>query len=359
MPGALVSSQKLVRVLNGACESIPPSWFMRQAGRYLPEYRQLRKKAGTFLNFCLTPAYAAEATLQPLRRFDLDAAILFADILLVPYGLGLSLNYEEGRGPQMSSLTHPEDINQLTFDMFEARLHPVYETVVRVRSSLAPEIALIGFAGAPWTVATYMIEGGMARDFNKTIFFALSYPDIFARQLDILVEATSIYLEAQIRAGANVIKLFDSWAGAVPAAFFYSWVIEPTRRIVERLQGQFPHIPIIGFPKGAGERYLDFVEQTRVSAVSLDMLISPSWAVDNIQSRVPVQGALDPNLVRVGGALLEEEVRRQLTFFSARPYVFNVGHGILPHTPFEHITQILELIKQAGADNEQNRRLAA
>jgi len=341
------ASKPLLRALAGEILPAPPFWLMRQAGRYLPEYRELRRKTPSFLDLCLTPELAAEATLQPIRRFGMDAAILFSDILVVPYALGRTVAFREGEGPVLEPLRTLAEAEELTRDGVAERLRPVYETVRRVVTVLPQETALIGFAGAPWTVATYMIEGGSSRDFAATKYWAFSDPDGFGVVIDRLVEATVAHLSEQIDAGADAVQLFDSWAGVLDEASFRRFVIAPTRRIVADLRKRHPATPVIGFPRGAGLMYRAYVHETGVSALGLDTSVPPEIARKTLQSLVPVQGNLDPALLMCGGAALEDAVATIVACFRGGPFVFNLGHGVLPETPVAHVSHLAELLRRA------------
>ena len=338
----------LISALLGERQATPPLWLMRQAGRYLPEYRRLRAKAENFIGFCHTPELAAEATLQPLRRFPLDAAILFSDILVVPHALGQSVWFEEGAGPRLEPISGPRDMDGLQLAGLGERLAAVYRTVSRVRTALTAEgkdhTALIGFAGAPWTVATYMVEGGSSRDFARTKAWAYGDPDGFQALIDLLVEATAEHLICQVAAGAEVVQLFDSWAGVLPESQFERWVTAPTRAIVARLKARCPSVPIIGFPRGAGPMYRSYRVDSGVDVLGLDTSVPLDWAARELQRLGPVQGNLDPHLLVAGGVALEAEVRRILEAFANRPFVFNLGHGILPETPPENVAALARLV---------------
>nr|WP_199899236.1 uroporphyrinogen decarboxylase [Sneathiella glossodoripedis] len=279
----------------------PPFWLMRQAGRYLPEYRQTRADAGSFLDLCYNPSLAEEVTLQPLRRYDMDAAILFADILLIPDALGQPLAYKEGEGPVLDPVRSAKELSKLTFDNLHNRLNPVYETVNRLSGSIPSHCSLIGFAGAPWTVATYMVEGRGSKDYVETKKWAYSDPEGFDQLIELLVQATIEYLIKQIEAGAEAVQIFDTWAGVLPDDKFERWVTQPTAKIVTAIRAKYPDFPVIGFPKGVGGNLLEFVEKTGVTAVSLDTSVSLDWAAREIQPIVTVQGNLDPILLVAGG----------------------------------------------------------
>jgi uroporphyrinogen decarboxylase len=340
-----MSDKLILDVLGGAVSERPPFWLMRQAGRYLPEYRELRARAGSFLDLCLAPAMAAEVTVQPIRRFHPDAAILFSDILIVPYGLGQSVRFEEGRGPVLEPIRDVRDLSRLSHDKAWSRIEPTYETVSRVREQLPDDIALIGFAGAPWTVATYMVEGQSSKDYARTKQWAYGDPEGFGRLIDMLVDATVRHLAAQIAAGATVVKLFDSWAGVLAPAEFTRWVINPTRKICARLKLLHPEIPIIGFPRGAGIRYLDFARDAGVDAVSIDTAIPADWAARELQPIMPVQGNMDPIALITGGDVMAREVALIRDSLGSGPFVFNLGHGVLPVTPPEHVAELAQLLR--------------
>ena len=288
------SDKPFLRTLAGEAVWPPPVWLMRQAGRYLPEYRATREQAGGFLDLCYTPDLAVEVTLQPLRRFGFDAAILFSDILVIPHALGQTVAFKQGEGPVLDALKDEADLSRLSVARVLEHMAPVLETVRGLAASIPKQTALIGFAGAPWTVATYMIEGGGSKDFARTKEWAYGRPDLFGRLIDILVEATGDYLIAQIDAGAEAAQIFDTWAGALPEAEFRRWVIDPIGRITRRIQAERPGVPVIGFPRGAGPLYPDFARQTGVTAVSLDTALPCDWAVREIQPLVVTQGNLDP-----------------------------------------------------------------
>lgn len=340
-------SRKLLRALAGETLARPPWWLMRQAGRYLPEYRALRAQAETFVDFCLNPVLAAEATLQPVRRFGMDAAILFADILLLPRALGQKLEFGED-GPVLEALDHKTGIGSLDPAGLPG-LDPVCETVRRVRAELPDEVALIGFAGAPWTVATYMVEGGASRDFRRTKAWAYRDPQGFEALIALLVEATTGYLGSQIAAGADAVQLFDSWAGVLPEAEFERWVSEPTRRIAAALKQRHPAIPVIGFPRGAGLLYERYAAEAGVDAVGIDTTVPLGVARERLQPRLAVQGNLDPVALMVGGAALERHVEAILGALGNGPFVFNLGHGVLPQTPPENVAALARLLARPVA----------
>ena len=334
----------LIRALRGMTSVIPPIWLMRQAGRYLPEYRELRQNARNFLDLCLTPDLAAEATLQPVRRFLLDAAILFSDILVVCHALGQAVDYRDGEGPILEPLRNSSDLGRLADGDFIEKIAPVWRTVERVKTVLPSKTALIGFAGSPWTVASYMVEGGSSRDFAVIKCWAFSDPDGFGALIDRLVEATICYLTGQIQAGVDAVQLFDSWAGVLPEAEFRRWVIAPTRRIVAALHEAYPRVPVIGFPRGAGVMYRAYFAETGVDALSLDQTVPAAVARRTLQPVGAVQGNLDPLLLVVGGAPMAQSVAHILEQLGDGPFIFNLGHGIVPSTPPEHVTELIERV---------------
>jgi uroporphyrinogen decarboxylase len=342
------SRKPLLRVLRGESLAQPPIWLMRQAGRYLPEYRDLRQRVPSFLDFCLTPVLAAEATLQPVRRFGLDAAIIFSDILVVPHGLGQAVSFRDGEGPVLEPIRSASEVRRLSLDDFAARVAPVYDTVARVATVLPAETALIGFAGAPWTVASYMVEGGSSRDFAAVKSWAFRDPNGFGELIDRLVEATIAYLAGQIAAGAEVVQLFDSWAGILPEEGFRRWVIAPTRRIVAALHDAHPGVPVIGFPRGAGLMYRAYFAETGATALGLDSTVPPTIARKTLQSMGPVQGNLDPLLLVAGGDPMARAVAAIRRTFRDGPFIFNLGHGIVPETPPEHVSELVTLVRRAA-----------
>jgi uroporphyrinogen decarboxylase len=339
-------TKPLLRALSGEALARPPVWLMRQAGRYLPEYRELRQRVPDFLELCLTPELAAEATLQPVRRFGMDGAILFSDILVVARALGQEVAFREGEGPVLEPVRGATATRRLALDALPERLAPVYETVARVASLLPSETALIGFAGAPWTVATYMVEGGTSRDFAVVKKWAFSDPDGFGELIDRLVEATVIHLSGQIAAGAEVIQLFDSWAGVLPEPEFQRWVIAPTQRVVHALRENHPRVPVIGFPRGAGLMYRAYFGGSGVTALGLDSTVPPSIARKTLQSIGPVQGNLDPLMLAAGGSPMAQAAATIRQALAGGPFIFNLGHGVLPQTPVEHVAELVTLLRQ-------------
>jgi uroporphyrinogen decarboxylase len=337
-------AKALLRALAGEALPVPPVWLMRQAGRYLPEYRQVRSQVKSFLDLCFTPELAVEVTLQPIRRYGFDASILFSDILVIPHGLGQKVWFVEGEGPKLERIVGADDLARLDLEAVLPRLAPVLETVRRLSRGLPKETTLIGFAGAPWTVATYMVEGSGGHDFAAVKRFAFADPAGFGRLIELLVAATTRYLAAQIQAGAEVVQLFDSWAGVLPEPAFRRWVIEPTRAIVYDLKQRHPGVPIIGFPRGAGALYADYVRETGVDAVSLDTTVPMSLG-GTLQQRVAVQGNLDPQLLVVGGDAMRQGVAAIVAALGKGPFVFNLGHGIVPETPPEHVHELLRILR--------------
>ena len=341
-------SKLLLRTLQGDCGDRAPVWLMRQAGRYLPEYRALRSKAKDFIAFCLNPELATEVTLQPVRRFGVDGAILFADILLVPHALGQSVSFIEGEGPRLEPLGDAHALSHLSCSRMSESLAPVMQTLRAVRAAMPPQTTLIGFAGAPWTVATYMIEGQGGTDYERSRRMMWGAPELFKAIIDRLVDATILYLIAQIDAGAETIQLFDSWAGAVPASLFEAAVIDPTARIVSAIKRQHPEIPIIGFPRAAGSQLARYAVATGVDAVGVDHLTDIQSTSVALPKRVALQGNLDPVALLVGGVAMENEARRLLTTMRGRHFVFNLGHGVLQQTPVENVTTLVNLVKDAA-----------
>ncbi|GGZ86219.1 uroporphyrinogen decarboxylase [Novosphingobium arvoryzae] len=337
MPGLLL------RTLRGENASQRPVWLMRQAGRYLPEYRALRAKKGGFLPLVYDSAAAAEITLQPIRRFGFDGAILFSDILIVPYAMGQDLQFLAGEGPHLSPRLVDTALSSLT--AVPERLSPIYETVRQVRTALPADKTMLGFAGSPWTVATYMVAGEGSRDQHETRAMAYRDPAAFQAIIDAIVDVTVDYLAGQIEAGAEAVQLFDSWAGSLAPAEFERWVIAPNAAIADRIKARFPDTPVIGFPKGAGEKLPAYARETGVHAVGIDETIDPLWAAKELPAGLPVQGNLDPLLLLAGGAELERQALRVLDAFADRPHVFNLGHGIGQFTPIEHVEQLLALVR--------------
>ena len=316
---------------------------MRQAGRYLPEYRELRERKGGFLALVNDSDAAAEITLQPIRRFGFDGAILFSDILIVPHALGQELRFEAGEGPRLSPpLT---DALLASLERVPARLEPIYRTVEKVAALLPPAVTFIGFAGSPWTVATYMVAGEGSREQSATRRFAYDDPGAFSAIIAAIEEMTVEYLTGQIGAGVEVVQLFDSWSGSLSPTQFEQWVIAPTARITAAIKQRHPEIPVIGFPKGAGGKLGGYARETGVDAIGLDETVDPTWAAGELPENLPIQGNLDPLALLAGGEALEKGVRRILSSFAGRPHVFNLGHGIIKETPIAHVEQLIELVR--------------
>ncbi len=341
------SNKALLSVLSGQRVDPVPVWMMRQAGRYLPEYRQLRADKGSFLDLVYDSDAAAKVTLQPLNRFpQLDAAILFSDILIVPFAIGQNLSFVAGEGPRLTPPLMTGTLDSLT--PFAARLDPIYETVRKVKAAMDPSKTLIGFAGAPWTVATYMVAGQGSRDQSETRRLAYSDPGRFQSIISRIEEVSLDYLSAQIQAGAEAVQIFDSWSGSLAPAEFERWVIAPTARIVAGLRKYHPDIRIIGFPKGAGGKLGAYARETEVDAIGLDETVDPSWANSQLPESLPVQGNLDPLSLLAGGERMISAVSAVLDAFASRPHIFNLGHGILQETPIAHVEQMLAAVKGRG-----------
>lgn len=337
----------LLAVLGGERLDPPPVWLMRQAGRYLPEYRALRAAKGGFLELVYDSDAAAEITLQPIRRFALDAAILFSDILIVPHAMGMDLSFGVGEGPRLVPPLIDGGVDGLIprFDRFA----PIYETVRQVRSLLAPGTALIGFAGSPWTIATYMVAGSGSKDQGEARRLAYRDPNAFQALVDRIVAVTVDYLSGQIEAGAQTIQLFDSWSGSLAPTEFERWVIAPTADIVGRLMVRHPDVPIIGFPKGAGAKLAAYAAETGIDAVGLDETVDPAWADAMLPPGMPVQGNIDPLALWAGGDALRTSIARVRAAFDTRPHVLNLGHGILQDTPIAHVEELLAIVRGGGA----------
>jgi uroporphyrinogen decarboxylase len=340
-----LSQGRFISALTGNAVEPPPIWLMRQAGRYLPEYREVRNKAGSFLDLCLNPELAADVTLQPLRRFDLDAAIVFSDILMVPHALGQRVEFVEGEGPKLEPVRSGRDLARLNQAATDARFAPVYETLRRVVPKLPVGVPVIGFCGAPWTVATYMIEGGGSKNQAEARLWGYRDPASFQRLIDLLVETSIRYLLGQVKAGARVLQIFDSWAGGLPEDEFARWCSYPTRAIVAGVKAKAPDVPVIGFPRGAGALAEAYARETGIDAIGCDTAMPLSFMRETLQSRLPVQGNLDPLLLLAGGKHLDARVATILNTLGGAPHVFNLGHGILPETPPEHVARLVALVK--------------
>jgi uroporphyrinogen decarboxylase len=342
----MANRRVVLDVLKGETVFPPPIWMMRQAGRYLPEYRALRKKAGSFLDLCYNPDFAVEATLQPIRRFGFDASILFSDILVVPHALGRDLRFEEGRGPVMKPMK-AEEVERLDGSAFHDRLAPVYETVRRLRAELPENVTLIGFCGAPWTLATYMIAGRGTPDQAPARLFGYREPEAMEKLLATLADYSADYLIRQIEAGADAVQIFDSWSGVLDEACFEAFCVRPVAEIVKKVRAMNPDVPIIGFPKGAGSLYGSYRQRTGVAGLGLDWTVPLSQA-RALQAEGAVQGNLDPLRLVAGGKALSEGVDAILSALGSGPLVFNLGHGITPETPIAHVEAMVGQIRDGS-----------
>lgn len=348
MSGNDRARRRFLQVFEGQALLPPPLWLMRQAGRYLPEYRATRAKAGGFLDLCYSPAMAAEVTLQPIRRYGFDAAILFSDILVVPDALGQTVRFVEGEGPRLDPIAMDSGVASLSVEKARTKFAIVAETVQRLRQDLPAETALIGFCGAPWTVATYMIAGQGSSDQAKTRLAAYRDRAGFQRLMDVLVEASISYLDLQVRAGADALQIFDSWSGTLPDDEFDTWVIAPTAKLVAAMKARHPGVRIIGFPRGAGSRTFRYVRETGVDAVGCDTAMPLEEIKTTLSGKTVVQGNLDPLLLVAGGAALDARVDELLSVLSPNPYIFNLGHGIVPETPPEHVARLVDRVRRFG-----------
>lgn len=335
------ASKPLLRVLAGECLAVPPIWLMRQAGRYLPEYRAIREKAESFLDLCFNPRLAAEVTLQPVRRFGFDAAILFSDILVVPHALGQRVTFEIGEGPRLDALADSDALRRLRREIDHEALAPIYETIARAKGGLPADVALLGFCGAPWTLATYMIAGCGTPDQLPARLFAYRYPKAFGELIATLAEASADYLARQFEAGVEAVQIFDSWAGILPADEFRKWCIEPVAHMVAAVRRKVPAAKVIGFPRGAGTELSRYLAAVPVDAVGLDWMIELGFAHTHVQTLRPVQGNLDPLALVVGGETLDRSVDAILDAFAHGPFIFNLGHGVLPETPIAHVERLI------------------
>nr|WP_255448501.1 uroporphyrinogen decarboxylase [Telmatospirillum sp. J64-1] len=344
-----MSDKPFLRALKGEKVMPPPVWLMRQAGRYLPEYRATRGEAGGFLDLCYNPEMAVEVTLQPLRRYNFDAAILFSDILVVPDALGQKVSFTAGEGPRLPPIRDESGLKALSSAKLHDHLAPVYETVRGLKASIPEKTALIGFAGAPWTVATYMVEGSGSKDYAETKKMAYGQPKLFEAIIDLLVQNTGDYLISQIDAGAEAVQIFDSWAGILPEDQFARWCIKPAAQLTERIHRERPGIPVIGFPRGAGLLYERFVDETGVDGVSLDTTMPLAWAAKVLQPKCTVQGNLDPIMLITGGEAMDQAIDRILEILGNGPFIFNLGHGILPSTPPENVARLVERVRNFKA----------
>jgi uroporphyrinogen decarboxylase len=335
----------LLAALAGERQRTPPIWLMRQAGRYLPEYRDLRAKAATFLDFCYNPALAVEATLQPIRRFGFDAAILFSDILVMPDALGQSVGFESGDGPRLDPIGDAAGLAKLKPEPDWNRLAPVFEALDRLKTALPGDVALIGFCGAPWTVASYMIAGRGTPDQAPARLFAYRHPDLFAALIDRLVDASAEYLVRQLAAGAEAVQIFDSWAGVLPPAEFDRWCVAPVAALAAKVRATAPDAPIIAFPRGAGTQLAKFAPLADIDAIGLDTAVEPDAAIAALPRRLALQGNLDPLALIAGGPRLDEETNRIVEGFASRAHIFNLGHGVLPETPLGHVERLVARVR--------------
>jgi uroporphyrinogen decarboxylase len=338
----------LTRVLAGERQIIPPVWLMRQAGRYLPEYRALRRKVGNFLDLCLDPQLATEITLQPIRRFGFDAAILFSDILVVPYALGQGVSFSEAKGPRLDVAGEGAHLRKLRRELDHERLAPVYEAIRQVKAQLPGNVALLGFCGAPWTLATYMIAGAGTPDQIPARAFAYREAKAFAELIDVLIEASAAYLIRQFEAGIDAAQIFDSWAGVLPCDEFDRFCIQPCARIIAAVRERIPTAKFIGFPRGAGSKLERYIDAVSIDAVSLDWTIDLAFARDRLQTRKAIQGNLDPVVLLAGGKALDQSIDRILESFNAGPFIFNLGHGVLPDTPVAHVEQLVARVRASA-----------
>ena len=339
----MTSHKRLLATLRGARQERPALWLMRQAGRYLPEYRALRETKGGFLELCYDPEAAAEVTLQPIRRFGFDGSILFSDILVIPHALGQNLWFEAGEGPRLAPPL--VDSTLASLETAPQRLDPVYATVARVAGALPPETTFLGFAGSPWTVATYMIAGAGSKDQAAARRMAYGDPAAFQAIIDAIVDLTVTYLSGQIEHGVEAVQLFDSWAGSLSPAQFEKWVIVPNAEIIRRLKALHPDTPVIGFPKGAGGKLTAYANEVGADAIGLDETVDPHWADSVLPAHLPVQGNLDPLALVAGGETLDTAIDRILAAFPDRPHIFNLGHGIVPDTPIAHVEHLIKRVR--------------
>lgn len=338
-------SKKFLRVLSGEAISPPPIWLMRQAGRYLPEYKQVRSEAGSFLDLCFNPKLAAEVTLQPIRRFGFDAAILFSDILVVPHALGQTVSFEEGHGPRLTPVLDEKSISGLQ-DIDLRKLNPVFEAVERIAGELPVETAFIGFCGAPWTVASYMIAGSGSKDLSATRLFAFRYPEAFQRLIDLLARASVDYLAAQAKCGVEAVQIFDSWCGLLPSDEFDRWCVQPVKWMVDELRNRCPDLKTIVFPREAGNYLPHFRDEVAADCIAIGTAEDLVEVRRAVGPKMPLQGNLDPLALVAGGAALDRAVDRILEEFAGTPFVFNLGHGILPETPIAHVERLVQLVRR-------------
>jgi uroporphyrinogen decarboxylase len=342
------SNQPLLSTLSGSKLGKTPIWLMRQAGRYLPEYRSLRAKSESFMEFCRNPAVCCEATLQPIKRFGFDAAIIFSDILVIPDALGQKVSFESGTGPKLEPLDHVSILRGLDEEVDLAKLSATFEAISLVRAKLPVETSLIGFCGAPWTVASYMIAGHGTPDQAPARLFAYKFPSAFQSLITLLVDSSIAYLDQQIKAGADVVQIFDSWAGVLPDDEFNAWCFAPTMEIVHRIKALHPSVKIIVFPRGSGVRLESYASDGRIDCVGIDTAADLEWVRSNVQDKVCVQGNLDPIVLLAGGNRMQRAIDRILAHWNGRPFIFNLGHGILPNTPIAHVEDMISYIRQVS-----------
>lgn len=338
------SEKRLVQALKGKVTDRTPFWFMRQAGRYLPEYRELRKKTKNFLDFCYSPEQATEATLQPIRRFGMDGAIIFSDILVIPHALGMGVRFEEGRGPILSPVQKEKDLKNISIRNFTDHLSPVYQALRLTKKSLPEDVALIGFVGAPWTLACYSVEGKTSKDFDNVKTLAAADDKFFSKLIEIFTDAVIAHAINQIEAGAEVIQLFDSWAGVLSEEPYRRWVIDPTRHIVASIKKRHPEVPVVGFPRQSGARFETYAKNTGVDAVSFDQSVPVEWAKRHLQPVCRAQGCLNQQLLADDKAAMLAETKHIMDTLD-KPFVFNLGHGILPHTPIENMQALCDYLR--------------
>jgi uroporphyrinogen decarboxylase len=338
-------NKRMLRALDGLDVDRPPFWYMRQAGRYLPEYRKIRENSAGFLDMCYSPEKAAEVTLQPIRRYDMDAAILFCDILVIPHALGIAVDFVKGQGPKLDAQDTPEKIRNLALTDVTEFLAPVYEAVERIADALPNDKTLIGFCGAPWTVATYVVEGGSSRDFAKTRTLALKEPEVFTHLMDVLIDASVAHLVAQVDAGAEVVQVFDSWAGVLPEQDFLRWCVAPMRILIDKFKAICPGVPVIAFPKGAGMHYASYAYETGADALGVDMTM-PLDGLQMVAETTVAQGNLDPLALAYDLPAALDQAKRILEAMHKAPFIFNLGHGIVQFTPPEHVEALSKLIRE-------------
>lgn len=342
--------KKLLRTLKGEKFKNPPIWLMRQAGRYLPEYREIRSKADNFLDLCYNPKLASEITLQPIKRFGFDGAIIFSDILVIPDALGIKVKFVKNEGPKLEKVLDEKKLSELNLNNVKKHLKPVFETINLTKSKLDENTTLIGFSGSPWTIATYIVEGGGSKNFEKVKGLAISEPEFFGKLIDILSEAIIIYLSEQIEAGAEVIKLFDSWAGVLPESEFKKWVTLPNKKIISEIKRKYPYIPTIVFARGSGILYENVASEIKSNAIAIDQNVPKKWVKDvlQIKNKVIIQGNLDNILLAfdpANSSKLEIETTEIMKYFNDNPFIFNLGHGVLPNTPIENIEKVINIVR--------------